>query len=227
MYKLGVFIIIICSIGIGIAPGLIYHYFLPLIILSIGVIIVWCTNKTFKFKILWTLFPLLVIPLLLAICIKLDTLPKEVFLIPEDYRGTVNIIYGQKCGAKLNVENDTITYNIPKDGILIISNEYKSGYIDHTYYFVDKEGNKKLIDKMDVRDFNEEYTTEKNPHEPPRNKLGIFNWGRIGGYENSKNESCTFQEFNVSTYEDLEEKYGVIYVTKFDSIRENRIKNCK
>ena len=226
MHKLGVFIIIICSIGIGLAPGLIYYYFIPLIFLSIGVIIVWCTNKTFKFKILWTLFPLLVIPLLLTICRKLDTLPKEVFFIPEDYRGTVNIIYGQKCGAKLNVENDTITYNIPKDGILIISNEYKSGYIDHTYYFVDKQGNKKLIDKMDVRDFNEEYTTERNPHEPPRNKLGIFGWGTIGVYENGKKESCTFQEFHVTTYKDLE-KYSGMYSTKLDSIRDNKIKNCK
>jgi hypothetical protein len=227
MYKLGVSIIIICTIGIGLAPGLIYYFFIPLILLGIGVIIIWFTKNALKFKILWTLFPIIFIPLLINICIKLDTLPKEVFLIPKDYRGTVNIIYGQKCGVKLNVENDTLTYNIPKDGILIISNEYKSGYIDHAYYFVDKQGNKKLIDKMDVRDFNEEYTTEKNQHEPSRNKLGIFGWGTIVSFENSKNESRTFQEFHVSTYEDLEEQYGVKYGNMFDSIRENRIKNCK
>jgi hypothetical protein len=227
MYKLAVSIIIICTIGIGLAPGLIYYYFIPVIILGIGVIILWLTNKAFKFKILWTLFPIVIIPALISICVKLDTLPKEVFLIPEDYRGTVNIVYGQKCGLKVNVENDTMIYKIPQDGILIIKNEFKSGYIDHTYYLVDKQGNKKLIDKMDVRDFNEEYTTEKNPHEPPRNKLGIFSWGRTGTFENSKNESHNFQEFQVSTYEDLEKKYSWKYSSKFDSIREVKIKNCK
>lgn len=227
MYKLGVLIIIICTIGIGFAPGLIYYYFIPLILLGIGIIFIWFTKNVLKFKILWTLFPIIFIPLLINICIKLDTLPKEVFLIPEDYRGTVNIVYGQKCGAKLRVENDTITYNIPKNGILIIANEYKSGYIDHTYYFVDNQKNKKLIDKMDVRDFNEKYTIEKNPHEPPRNKLGIFGWGTTGSFVNSKNESRNYQEFQVSTYKDLEEKYGWKYIAKFDSIREVKLKNCK
>lgn len=227
MYKLGVFIIIICSIGIGIAPGLIYYFLIPLILLAIGIITVWTTNKHVKFKILWTLFPVIIIPLLLTICKKLDTLPKDVYLLPENYKGEVNIIYGKKCGVKLVAKNDTITYIIPKDGILIISNEYKSGYIDHTYYFVDKNGNKKLIDKMDSRDFNENYTAEKNPNEPPRDKLGIFGWGTIGTYENNKNESFTYQQFYVSNYEDFEEKYGGIYATKFDSIRNNKIKNCK
>lgn len=227
MYKLGVFIIIISTIGIGLAPGLIYYYFIPLILLGIGEIIIWSTKNALKFKILWTLFPVIFIPLLISICVKLDTLPKEVFLIPEDYRGTVNIVYGQKCGLKINVENDTMTYKIPQDGILIITNKFESGYIDHTYYLVDKKGNKKLIEKMDVRDFNEDYTTEKNPHEPPRNKLGIFGWGTTGSFENSKNESSNFQEFQVSTYEDLEKKYSWKYSSKFDSIREVKLKDCK
>lgn len=227
MYKLVVSIIIICTIGIGLAPGLIYYYFIPVIILGIGVIILWLTNKALKFKILWTLFPMVIIPALISIWVKLDTLPKEVFLIPEDYRGTVNIVYGQKCGLKISIENDTMIYKIPQDGILIIKNEFESGYIDHTYYLVDKKGNKKLIDKMDVRDFNEEYTTEKNPNEPPRNKLGIFDWGTTGSFENSKNESRNFQEFHVSTYEDLEKKYGWKYTARFDSIRQVKLKNCK
>lgn len=89
---------------------------------------------------------------------------------------------------------------------------------------------------MDVLDFNEEWTTEKNPNEPPRKKLGVFHWGTVGstgkiiddnGKVKNEDDFYTFQELYVSAYEDLTDKFDFIYERKLDSIRDAKLKICK
>jgi len=167
---------------------------------------------------------------------EINSVGPETFLIPENYKGQVNIIFKEGCGTKLQKTDEGIVYKIPNDGILIIDNELKTGFIEHRYFYVDKEGKRTEIPKMDVRDFNEEWTLEKNPNEPPRDKLGIFHWGRTGsigsiindkGEVTNKDEQYDFLEFYVSTYTDLTEKFGFKYEQKFDSIKTERLKICK
>src|SRR5690606_31723463 len=42
----------------------------------------------------------------------------EIFLIPENYRGRVNIVYKKECGIKLEKSDEGLVYNIPNEGIL-------------------------------------------------------------------------------------------------------------
>lgn len=160
----------------------------------------------------------------------------EIFLIPENYRGRVNIVYKKECGIKLEKSDEGLVYNIPNEGILILDKEQKYGFIDHTYYLIDKNGNRTELPKMDVRDFNEEWTLEKNPNEPPRDKLGVFHWGRTGsmgkmidenGEVSNQDDLYTYSEFYVSTYSDLMERFDFKYEREFDSIRDNKIQKCK
>ena len=161
-----------------------------------------------------------------------------IFLITEGYQGKVNIIYKEGCGTELQKTDEAIIYKIPNDGILIINNDLKTGFIEHSYFYVNNEGKRTEIPKMDVRDFNEEWTLEKNPNEPPRDKLGIFHWGKIvrvsigdiineKGEVTNKEEQYSFLDFHVSTYTDLTEKFGFKYEQKFDSIKTERLKLCK
>ena len=57
---------------------------------------------------------------------------------------------------------------------------------------------------LDTRDFNEEWTTEKNPHEPPRDSLAVFNPGTMGtmGGSDDKNNKV-FLQLSVGTYNDM------------------------
>jgi hypothetical protein len=50
-----------------------------------------------------------------------------------------------------------------------------------------------------------------------------------GGASNSQdeNDGFEFQEFYVSTYSDLKEKYEFKYNRKFDSIRKAKLGNCR
>ena len=166
----------------------------------------------------------------------INTVGPEVFLIPENYRGRVNIIYKKGCGINLEKSDEGLVYKIPNDGILLLDKDQKYGFIDHTYYLIDQNGNRTELPKMDVRDFNEVWNVEKNPNESPRDKLGIFHWGRTGsiGKMIDENEEVsnpddlyTYSEFYVSTYTDLTERFYFKYERNFDSIRDDKIEKYK
>ena len=162
-----------------------------------------------------------------------NTVGPEIFVIQENYRGRVNIIFKKGCGKQLKKDDEGIVYEIPVDGVLIVDGEQEYGFINHTYYLVNKNGTRTELPKMDVRDFNEEWTLGDNPNEPSRDKLGVFHWGRTGsvgealdGDEAVSNENgfYTFKEFYVSTYNDLRKWFDFKYEIKFDSIIDSKIK---
>ena len=128
-------------------------------------------------------------------------------------------MFNSKCGEEIQYENKRRLYKIPKDGILLTKFNDEQGYINFEFYLVDENGKRKKIQELDVRDFNEEWTTEKNPKEPSRDKLAIFHAGRT--YSDGSSE------FYVSTYKDLDSLFGFKYEQKFDSIMRKKISNCK
>ncbi|MFA7445703.1 MAG: hypothetical protein WCY89_07115 [Flavobacteriaceae bacterium] len=233
---LGIIFIVIGTLSITLSPFTLYFYYLPLIIFIIGILILWFSKRKIKSKIILTILPFLFYGIFTFLWVKFNTVAPETFLIPENYRGRVNIIYKENCGQFLEKTKEGFIYYIPEDGILLLSNEQKYGFITHEYYMVDENGNKTILPKMDVRDFNEEWTLEKNPNEPPRDKLGVFHWGRTGsigkmidanGNETNKDEQYTFKEFYISTYNDLEDKFNFKYEREFDSIRDSKLEKCK
>ncbi|MCH4824543.1 hypothetical protein ML462_15325 [Gramella lutea] len=159
------------------------------------------------------------------ICSCIQNAEPETFLIPKDFRGRANIIYDQKCGLDEEYENGRRVYRIPEDGVLLTKFSKPSGFIDHKYYLVDKTGNRIELSKMDVRDYNEDYTISKNPKEPPRDTLGVFKWGTLGSAAQMSDDGYTFQEFFVSDYNNLGKNYTKKYLSFTDLIKEKR-KNC-
>ncbi|WP_035664719.1 DUF6843 domain-containing protein, partial [Flavobacterium sp. ACAM 123] len=229
----GIILIVLGTLSITLSPYTLYFYYLPLIVLVIGIILIWLTNSKIINKISLTLSPILFYSIFTYLWTLYNTLPPEIFLIPKDYRGKVNILYKSNCGESLMEIEDKLVYNIPNDGILILRNEQEFGFINQEYYLIDKSGKKTKLPKMDVRDFNEEWTLEKNLNEPSRNQLGVFHWGRTGTYgetidTNGKKvdnyKECTFQEFYISTYNDLTKKFEFKYEQKFDTIRDEKLK---
>jgi hypothetical protein len=223
----GIILIVLGTLSITLSPYTLYFYYLPLIILVIGIMLIWITKSKIITKITFTITPILFYSIFTYLWTLSNTLPPEIFLIPQGYRGKINILYKSNCGESLTEIDNKLTYKIPSDGILILKNEQEFGFINQEYFYVDKSGKKTKIPKMDVRDFNEEWTLEKNLNEPSRNQLGVFHWGRTGTYGetiDSKGKrvdnykECTFQEFYISTYNELTTKFEFKYEQKFDSI---------
>jgi len=201
-----------------------------------GLILVLLSKRTWTKKLIVIGSFILTIALFWPIWTKVNSIGPETFLIPKNYRGKVNVIYKKNCGTLLKKTKEGWAYVIPDDGILLLSNEQKYGIINQRYFLVDSNGRKTELPKMDVRDFNEEWTLEKNQNELPRDRLGVFHWGTTGGLGQSINETgevtnkdelFSYQEFYISTYNDLKNEFGFKYTAKFDSTREVKLKNCR
>lgn len=233
-YYCGIFLLAIGAFGLTFAA---FFAIIGLPIFIVGLILVLVSHKnTWKKRLITIGLFIIGIVAFWPIWREVNSVGPEVFLIPENYRGRVNIIYKKGCGINLQKSTEGLVYKIPNDGILIINKEQDFGLIEHTYYLIDQNGNRTELPKMDTRDFNEEWTLEKNPNEPSRDKLGIFHWGRTGSMgkmidENeevtNQDELYTFSEFYISTYKDLTERFDFKYEQRFDSIRDYKIKKCK
>ncbi len=184
-------------------PYLLYLYFFPFIIFLSGVFLLWFTDRKVKTKILYTIIPVLFFFTYQHLWRIYITTEPETFLIPENYRGHVLILFNEECGNEVKYEVDRRVYEIPNDGIFLTKFEDEQGFINQEFFLVDKKGKRKKIEQLDVRDFNEEWTTEKNPNEPSRTKLGIFHAGRTYSNGNS--------EFYISTYNDLDSHFYFKY----------------
>ena len=129
---------------------------------------------------------------------------KETYLIPEGYKGTVLVIFNQPNGEKPEYEDGRRIYRIPQSGVLFTQLKDEQGIINQEYFYISPNGQRRKLGVLDTRDFNEEWTTEKNPHEPPRDSLAVFNPGTMGtmGGSDDKNNKV-FLQLSVGTYNDM------------------------
>ena len=157
--------------------------------------------------------------MIIGLILSCNKVPPETFLIPKDFRGKIHVHFNMPCGQKKESENGRRVYKIPQSGILLSQFTDKQGYIDQKYFLVDIDRKKTLLPNLDVHDYNEEWTTEKNPQEPSRDILGIFHAGRVsseGSYE-----------FYVSTYKQLRDSFGFDYDKRFDSLEQKILDSCR
>lgn len=199
----------------------------PIIFIT-GVSLMWLSRKNKTTKILFTILPIVCwLPGFgLLMYFGSEHMTPETFLIPENFRGKITLYYGEPCGQELQKENGRLIYHIPENGVMIIKNPFETGIINEEYCFVDLKG--KIIKKIDLlvqQDFNEDYTTEKNKHEPPRNKVAIFlgaagSSGTINGVDK---EQYKFHELYVDSWDSLR----VYNEKKADSASMQTLTGCR
>lgn len=107
---------------------------------------------------------------------------------------------------------------------MIINNPLETGIIDQEYFFVDSTGKKtSKIDMLIQQDFNEDYTTEKNKHEPSRKKVGVFLGGTGSMSSDDNGKDYKFHEMYVESWDSLR----VYNDKKNDSIAIEILRNCR
>lgn len=162
-----------------------------------------------------TLFFLLAISTL-GSCQKAEP---EIFLIPENFTGKVQIIYNQngipikykneygkdtiytpKIGKPIKYEKNARVYEIPENGILLTQFPNNDGIINQKYFIVNKNGERKFIEVIDKQDYQKSNID--------KNKIGIFGYAVSGVYGN---QNIPYQEFIVSTYNEVDNFYTQKY----------------
>ena len=145
----------------------------------------------------------------------------ETYLIPENFSGQFKIVYGEKCGISPSIENDRVILEIPKNGVLIIQPEFKSGIIDHEYYFINNNGKRTKVEQF------ENYVTGvKNI---PGIRLGSSgNYAgatKNGGFSSDSPSTIRFTNFEV--YQDTLRKYDYKIEIKMDSLTRKLVEECR
>ena len=118
----------------------------------------------------------------------------ETYLIPDGFKGTINIIFNQSKGNLPRYENGRRIYEIPANGILLTQFKDEYGIVDHKYFYVARNGNRIPL-KIFKYEYNKDGTIKwliTNRHE-----VGIFFDGTTGTYGN---RDAKYQEFRVADY---------------------------
>ena len=141
------------------------------IICLIGIIQV-CFSYYKQIKIGWQIFWSL-IPFILGYAfLQIDAPSKDIYLIPNNYRGKVEILYGKEDGQEKESEGLWRIYRIPESGKLKTKYKLKGSSIylyNCKYYYVDRNGNRKLLKVYD-----------ENSKEKDSVSVQIINWGSLG-----------------------------------------------
>jgi hypothetical protein len=201
-----------------------FFWFSPIGMASvlIGTIFVLLSTKTWKAK-------LLSIGITVAIGIfftyRSFTTPAT-YLIPEGYRGNVMVVFNQADGRDEEYEGRRRIYRIPATGVLFTKFDDEEGFINEEYYYISPSGHRTKLGVLDTRDFNEEWTLEKNPQEPPRDSLAVFNPGTMGTLGNSSDPSHKiFIALSVGTYNDRGKNFKDFTPEYIDSLKVATTKN--
>jgi hypothetical protein len=118
----------------------------------------------------------------------------EIYIIPENFTGKVNIIFNRKEGSEKKYDSGRRVYEIPTDGILLTQFKTNDGFIDRKYYYKSQSGELKLLKTFEA-------DTIAAHNSLDRNEVGIFLDGISGVYGNSGEPSALeYQEFLVSSH---------------------------
>lgn len=111
-------------------------FFYGMFIVALGALLVLITSKPWPLKI-----PVVAIPTFFVVwSFSASQASAQTILIPEGYVGTFCIVYGEPCGAPNKEVDGRYVVEIPSDGIAIVQREFKAGWVDDEYRFVDRSG---------------------------------------------------------------------------------------
>jgi len=147
------------------------------------------------------------------------TCPK-IFLIPENYNGKLRVVYEEKCGQGLIIEDGSEVFRFPENGILILSDKF-NGRINHKYYFVDTKGNRKEIPQanFDGKDLKFPNTSILGSGTMTNAEI------KIGVVSNDDNDNISYSDFYVN--QNKVENYDYKAEEKFDSLTFAYVCNCR
>jgi hypothetical protein len=126
----------------------------------------------------------------------------EIYLIPQGFKGKVNIIFNQDKGVGPKYEDGKRLYEIPITGVLLTQFKDEYGLVNRQYFYVNSNGKRMRLKKLEDDAFSD--TTSSYG----RDEVGIFYDGTTGVYGNSNDpKALRYQEFTVSDFNSLNSFY--------------------
>lgn len=153
----------------------------------------------------------------------------ETYLIPSEFKGKVQIIFNQNAipvkykneygrdtiytpqlGNPIKYESGRRVYEIPSNGILLTQFKNNDGFIDRKYFLINGIGTRSPLEIFELEHYKQDSTRWAVND---KNKIGIFGDGTSGLYGN---EQIIFQDFIVSSFNELDSFYTNKYQNNFN-----------
>jgi hypothetical protein len=187
----------------------------------IGTVLVLCSNRTTKTKLLVTLTPIILyFPLTFLFLTAYNYTTPKVFLISSDYEGTLRIIYEEECGQNIYKKDGKEVLNFPPNGILILNEDFDGG-INNEYFFVDKLGKKTKI--SEILEFKNRKT--KIPSILV-GSAGTMSQVIEANSKKKKEKDITYSDFYLINKNTTDE-YDFRENQKFDSLTKSIVNQCR
>lgn len=150
---------------------------------------------------------------LLLVFISCNKYETEIYLIPANFHGKVNVIFNQKNGNKKIYENGNRVYKIPADGILITQFVIQEGNMNTVYHFDN--------DRTPLRIASRNNKLEEN-------ETGIYREGTIGVYGNSSDkDSFNYLEFYVTDERRLKNYFSDDSIDNFNKKVKDKVNRMR
>jgi hypothetical protein len=209
--KVGIGLIIL-SLLISLNP---FYLLLAIPLFIIGIVFLWRGSLSIKAKFIISVSPIILwYPFFTGGLLLRKTLSQKIeFVVEENFRGRVTIIYPVKCGQEVNKKNGVELINVPSNGIVYYNGNIDDGIVNWRY----KTTYNTVLNEFDVY--------SKKPIR--EDSLGIFLGGGWSSTSYEPNEiSYNVRTFWVDTWasrnyeneNNLEDSIKKIYQTK--------IRNC-
>jgi len=198
-----------------------YFFFIEAPVICFGLLLVLFSKKHWKHKLIPMGISASIIMLFLYVVLPLHQKKisghPEIFLIPKGYEGKVTIIFKKGCGSRMNKTEEGFVYNIPKSGILLLDHEKKDTIINYKYYFIDEEGHRDEVQRLNTNEVNDENIN--------KNRAAVFYAGKTGRLIKNKNGVYRTHEFYVSSFAEFSKSFD--YEVTFEKRIENELDKCK
>jgi|GEM_PF-2029808 len=216
LFIIGIILVLASAITFAVAPILLYFFGLPIIVFAIGAILIALSDRSVKAKLLWIFSPAVACVLasfvIHYVLTESSRIEPETFLLPENYRGKVQIVYSP-CGEKAEYENGRRLYRIPENGVLVTQFEAEYGIVDHQFFFVDANGKRTPLE--------ETYAPGKG------DQPGVYGLGTGHSPANGSEPETHFQEFFVGSEKEQAGFYEPQYENLRDSVEQAVLKACR
>ena len=156
-------------------------------------------------------------PMFVAIGIMINAIYFEEYIIPNNFKGSVNVITDENIGEPREYNFFKRVYKIPTSGVLFTKFHQKAGFNYRKFYQENEKGKLKEIGILDYRRYIEKWDFNPPKTEPSRDSFAVFTPDLEYDFDN-KNYKMTF---TVGKYKNLK-NFGFIPKEKIDSLKKAR-----
>jgi hypothetical protein len=126
-----------------------------------------------------------------------------IYIIPENFTGSVIIVFEQSNGINLETQNGANVYRVPSNGIIKVSSKAIYNSVQETYFYEDSSGVRKEIDYLYPTSEKWALSKEKKTFDQIReDDLNTYVMGSEMGTFNDNNGVIHFRNFKVGKASD-------------------------